>query len=303
MLLVGLAVAAASIVTGVVLARRGLPAAPPAIADHAAPAPEVSSGGRLAGTTGSLSPATPSPAASQTPQQVSTQAGPRAPSSSPAAVPALPPGPPSGGEETPAPEGVAGTVSPTRSARPALEPSAARLAGVGVFLPSPDGRDTAAAKVRAQVDAGIEQIEAELQHLQAPPDTQLAALSDRVRHLESLSARHPVALAAQASSLRLIERRIAAGLAESRATVQVHEVGRVAWQRQIAEIEELIGERSYPEAKRLAKKLAADAAAPPDVADRARELAAQADTALKSIFGGTRFGHEQQQIQKTPPPP
>jgi hypothetical protein len=301
-LLAGLAAAAAAgILAGVMVARRDHPAAPPAIAAQTGPGNTVAPAGPvgLAGTAGSLTSAAPPAIPPPTPQHAGSQPQLPGAAMSPAARPAMkPPPPPKAVGGTPAPEGSAGTVSSRRSARSAPRAGAAPWDGAAAALPSPDGRDAAAAKVRAKVDAGIEQIEAELQNLQTPPDAQLAALRDRVRRLESITARDP----AQASSLRLLERRIEAGLAESRAAARALEVDRAAWQRQISEIEGLIGERSYPEAKRLAKKLAADAAAPPDVAARARELAAQADSALKSIFGGTRFGHEHQQIQKAPPP-
>lgn len=81
-------------------------------------------------------------------------------------------------------------------------------------------------------------------------------------------------------------------------------IRRAAWNRRLSEIERLIQERSYPEAKRLADNLAGETSVPAEVQREARELAVRAQTELKRIFAGAAFGAESHKVQpKSPPPP
>jgi len=61
-------------------------------------------------------------------------------------------------------------------------------------------------------------------------------------------------------------------------------IERHACEQRLAEVERLIAEGSFPEAKRLAKRLADEPGTPTDVARRARELVAIAEAGLQKVW-------------------
>jgi len=151
------------------------------------------------------------------------------------------------------------------------------------------------------VRSGIARIERDLEGGEGDKEQRLNECRERLESLVSLAAAHPQELAGELARLRLLDKNIATALVEARSAMRETALTSAAWQRRTGEIEKLIADRSYPEAKRLAESLAAEPGVPPEVAVRARELGAQAERELKRIFGRGGFGSERNQLQQKPP--
>jgi hypothetical protein len=164
-----------------------------------------------------------------------------------------------------------------------------------------DRRRAEAARVRNEVRTGISRVEAELEQEAGKDERRLEQCRQRLEALVSLAAAHQPELADELARTRGLEGRIATLQVEARTAAQEDALTRAAWERRIGEIERLIGDRSYPEARRLAEGLTAEAGVPAEVAVRARELAARADRELKRIFGAGHFGAESHQVREKPP--
>jgi hypothetical protein len=150
------------------------------------------------------------------------------------------------------------------------------------------------------VRTGISRLETDLAQQEGGDERRLEQCRKRLEVLSSLAASHQPELAGELARVRVLDSRIAAMQVEARTAAREAALTRAAWERRIGEIERLVGDRSYPEAKRLAEGLAAEAGVPAEVAARARDLAAQADRELKRIFGAGRFGTESNQREKPP---
>lgn len=152
--------------------------------------------------------------------------------------------------------------------------------------------------IRGKVRSGIEQAEAQL--AAADPESARATLAP----FHALAAGHRAGLVEELVSLRLLEERITQAIVDRRAA-EAEEAGKkalleAAWQRRLAEIEELLAAKSYPEARKLAARLAAEAGVPPEVAERARALAEQADAGLRDAFSGSGWSTTNE-IRRKPP--
>jgi len=191
-----------------------------------------------------------------------------------ASFPPPTPGPPAGVEE----EGGAGSPSPPVriEARPESP------------LPRPDPREAerlirqrkVAALARA-LPAGL----AEARKLLA--DGKLDEARDKVRELVGRVSPYRADLIGEVVALDLLADEITAAIVARETATEKVALARKAWDDRIGEIETLLAEATYPEAKRLAERLLEDPALPADLATRARELAAEAEQKLRGIWGDT----------------
>jgi hypothetical protein len=168
-------------------------------------------------------------------------------------------------------------------------------------VPAKERRRSETSRARDQVRAVISRIEANLAPAEGGDEQVMEQCRKRLEALDSLAVVHQPELADELAGIHRLERRIATLELEARSAAREAALTSAAWQRRIAEIERLVGDRSYPEARRLAEGLAAEAGAPPEVVTRARELSAQADRELKRIFSAGRFGTESHQAPGKPP--
>ena len=156
-----------------------------------------------------------------------------------------------------------------------------------------------------EVQAGIAQVEAALEasqnHEGGASAESLADARSRIEPLLRLARDHAPELRDEAARLHRLDQRIAGVLAEEDRAAGNAATEQAIWQHRLEDIQALINDKSYPEAKRLADRLAAEAAAPTAVSARARELSAKAAQALKQIFSGTRFGAPRDRTQAPPP--
>lgn len=202
--------------------------------------------------------------------------------------------------------GVAGVAAPEtqgRSAGKAAATSATaasrRSAGAdsGAAAASGELHRREVARLRETLHSGISKAKDEV------AANELTSARQRVAGLLALTANDQADLLDETVSLRLLEKEITSRIVENRTKEAEGQVEQAGWQRRLGEIQTLIDKQKYPEAMQLATNLAADSATPPDVASRARDLAAQADQALKNVFsksGG--FGKSTNTIEKKPPP-
>ena len=94
---------------------------------------------------------------------------------------------------------------------------------------------------------------------------------------------------------RLIEARVAAEINAHRDAL---------WRQRVANIEQSLSDRKWPEARRDAEEIVNDAQAPPAIANRARELLQQAKEGLVSAFRQTEVsGTTNTTIRKPSSPP
>ncbi len=151
--------------------------------------------------------------------------------------------------------------------------------------------------VRETLRRGIEAVEADL-------DAQRwSAARERLDPLQELAMPFHRDLIDEVASLRALDRKITSSQVSAKATALIRQDEETAWQRRVQEIRSLIREKSYPEAKKLAARLADEPGAPESITSLARELGAQADQELKRIFGKTIIGPNTSEVVKKPPPP
>ncbi len=149
-------------------------------------------------------------------------------------------------------------------------------------------REQALVRLRAELAAGTAQAE------RWCDEGRLEEARQKVQELLNRSYQHRTDLVDEMATLSLlsnriteqeIERRTAAQHAQSVAQAAA-QAERQAWERRLTEIDALLSAASYPEAKQLAQRLAAEAGAPADVAARARELVATAEEGMKQLWQG-----------------
>jgi hypothetical protein len=256
----------------------------------------------IAPTAATSEPPPPSPPARAAVRSASSSAT-YVPGATPAPTPSASPSTGSWGENG---TSAAGLSPGTHSSRPLVAPQTGPM-------PAPvwPALDTAAAEdrhrretatARDRVRAGMTLIQADLEGEAGKQEQRLDECRERLEKLASLAAANQPELAAELARAHQLEKQIANALLETRSAAREAALASAAWQRRMGEIETLLADRSYPEAKRLAERLAAEPTAPPEVAARARELAVQAERELKRIFGKGRFGNESNQLQQAPPP-
>jgi hypothetical protein len=151
------------------------------------------------------------------------------------------------------------------------------------------------ARIREALQSGMTKVKDEID------SKQYAAARERVAGLQALAASDQSDLVDEIVSLRLLDKEIT-----SRELLDKTErVDQAAWQRRLAEIQELVGGGKFPEAKQLAVRLAADPSAPPEIVAQAHDLASQADQGLKNVWGKAKPSNVINQIEKKaqPPPP
>lgn len=130
---------------------------------------------------------------------------------------------------------------------------------------------------------------------------QFDSVRERIAKLLADGSPYENDLRAEVNQLRLIDERAADGIVEARTTARLAEMERNAWERRLAEIDDLIQGRSFPEAKRLADNLAGDPKAPAEVGARARHLAQSAVEGLRRSFSGGGFDSADSRIERKPP--
>ena len=97
--------------------------------------------------------------------------------------------------------------------------------------------------------------------------------------------------------------RLHTAIIEARVAAATRVQQEALWEKRLADIEEDLRRERWPEAERFAKQIAEDPKAPPGVAERARNLLAEAKEGRIAAFDQTQLGPTQNTIRKPSPPP
>jgi tRNA A-37 threonylcarbamoyl transferase component Bud32 len=213
-----------------------------------------------------------------------------APSSQPSRVPQIPPeavgnrggdgGPRAAEERRPEGEGKPG---PSDAGDLGRSRAAAARAEAEIHRRTVEG-------MRSRLRAGIEEVRA---HLTAHELDQAAGTA---RALLSSAAKYRGELVEEIATLNLLQDQVTEAIVASRTQEKRAAVERKAWEERVQEIQTLLDERSYPEAKKLAERLLASQEVPGDLAAQARQLSELAEQELKKIWADTKVGDSTNEI-------
>ncbi|HZF07871.1 MAG TPA: serine/threonine-protein kinase [Thermoanaerobaculia bacterium] len=149
-------------------------------------------------------------------------------------------------------------------------------------------------RIRETLRQGIEIVRSDIEA------QQFTAARSRLSRLQETAVPYRADLIEEVARLHALDEEITTTQISLKTDSLRKESEKEKWQQRLQQIEGLIGEKSYPEARQMATKLAGENGVPETVADRARELAAQADQALKDLFNKTKIKTQDSVVKKPP---
>lgn len=193
-------------------------------------------------------------------------------------------------QDSPAKES-APTIS--KAKRPQPQEVAPRTA-LAVKLDPAQVRQQEIAKVRGEIQAGIEEAQADI-------ETQsFDSAQDKLDLLMGNVERFPAELQAEGENVRSLRRSVNEALLAKQAKAQKERLQQEAWEQRLQQIQNLITQGAFPEAEKLARDLSQEKDVPDSVSTRARELQRQAISEIKKSFEGTQLGSTTNKLRKPP---
>jgi serine/threonine protein kinase len=155
-------------------------------------------------------------------------------------------------------------------------------------------RQREVARVHETLRKGIDGVREDLEA------QRFSAARERLSQLQETAVPYRADLMDDVASLRALEQEITSQQISSKTAALTRQQEEAGWQRRLQEIRGLLQEKRYPEAQTLANRLASDAGAPEAVANEARDLNAQADQEMKSIFKKSTVKTRDEVVKKPP---
>jgi hypothetical protein len=155
-------------------------------------------------------------------------------------------------------------------------------------------RQVEIARVRETLRQGIESVRSDLEA------QQFTAARSRLSRLQETAVPYRADLIEEVARLHALDEEIITTQISLKTDSLRKESEKEKWQQRLQQIESLVSDKNYPEARQMATKLAGESGVPEQVADRARELAAQADQALKDLFNKTKIKTQDSVVKKPP---
>jgi hypothetical protein len=220
-----------------------------------------------------------------------------APAQNSAPVPAAAVGPNGGLRQVdlpPVPQPAASEERPSSRPRPGDDPPQRSPSPPDSHKIDQETRQREVARVHETLRKGLDDVREDLEA------QRFSAARERLSQLQETATPYRADLIDDVANLRALEQEITSQQISEKTAALARQQEEAGWQRRLQEIRGLLQEKRYPEAQTLANRLAGDAGVPEAVANEARDLNAQADQEMRSIFKKSTVKTRDEVVKKPP---